>query len=114
QTVHDQGGQSLALHVLRDDQQLLAGLDDLLQDGQDVSDDGDLLVGNQDIGIVQVGLHLLHVGGHVGGDIAPVKLHALHDLGIGVGGLGLLNGDDAVGRDLLHGVGDQLADLLVA
>ncbi|CAN3968879.1 putative HTH-type transcriptional regulator yybR, partial [Dysosmobacter welbionis] len=56
----------------------------------------------------------LHVGGHVGGDIAPVKLHALHDLGIGVGGLGLLNGDDAVGRDLLHGVGDQLADLLVA
>ena len=40
QTVHDQGGQGLALHVLRDDQQLLAGLDDLLQNGQNVGDHG--------------------------------------------------------------------------
>ena len=32
----------------------------------------------------------------------------------GLGGLGLLDGDDAVGADLLHGLGDQLADELVA
>ena len=34
QTVDDQGGQSLALNVLSDDDQLLAGLNDLLEDGQ--------------------------------------------------------------------------------
>ena len=34
--VDDQGVQSLALNVLSDDDQLLAGLDQLLQNGQDV------------------------------------------------------------------------------
>ena len=82
--------------------------------GRMSGDDGDLLVGDQDIGVVNDGLHLLGIGDHVGGDIAAVELHAFHDLAVGLSGLGLLNGDDAVGGDLLHGVGDQLADLLVA
>ena len=114
QTVDDQGVQSLALNILSDDDQLLAGLDQLLQDGQDVGDDGDLLIGDEDIGVVNDGLHLLGIGDHIGGDIAPVELHAFHDLAVGLSGLGLLNGDDAVGGNLLHGIGDQLADLLVA
>ena len=33
---------------------------------------------------------------------------------VGLGGLGLLDGDDAVVANLLHGLGDQLADGLVA
>ena len=41
-------------------------------------------------------------------------IHIFDDLGIGLGGLGLLDGDHAVGADLLHGLGDQLADELVA
>ena len=44
QLVDDQGGQGLALHVLSDDQQLLAHLDDLLQQGQQILNVGDLLV----------------------------------------------------------------------
>ena len=75
---------------------------------------GDLLIGDEDIGVVHDGLHLLGIGDHVGGDIAAVELHALDNLGVGLGGLGLLNGDHAVGGDLLHGLGDQLADVLVA
>ena len=52
QLVDDQSGQSLALHVLGDDHQSCTGLNDLLQQGQDLLDIGNLLVGNQDIGIV--------------------------------------------------------------
>src|SRR5690606_16078836 len=37
--------------------------------------------------------------------------HALDDVELGVEGLRLLDGDDAVAADLVHGVGDQLADL---
>ncbi len=105
---------SLALHVLGDDEQLLTGLDQLLQQRQNVGDHGDLLVGDEDIRIVDEGFHLVGVGDHIGGDVAPVELHALHHLGIGLGGLGLLDGDDAIGGDLLHGLGDELADEGVA
>ena len=42
--------------------------------------------------------------------IAAVELHALDDLERGLGGLRLLDGDDALAADLLHGVGDEFAD----
>ena len=114
QTVDQQGGQGVALDVLSDNDHLLAGLHDLFQNRQDLLNGGDLLVGDQDIGIVNDGFHLVGVGDHVGGDIAAVELHAFHDVQTGFGGLGFLNGDDAGGGDLLHGLGDQLADFLVA
>jgi hypothetical protein len=41
-------------------------------------------------------------------------MHAFDYLAVGLGGLALLDGDDAVGADLLHGLGNQLADDLVA
>ena len=68
---------------------------------------------DQDDGVVQDGFHLLGVGDHVGGHVAPVELHAFHDLGVGLSGLGLLDGDDAVVGDLFHGLGDELSDGLV-
>ena len=114
QTVDEQGGQGVALDVLGDDDELLSALDDLLQNGQDVLDGRDLLVGDEDVGIVDDGLHLIGIGDHVGRDIAAVELHALDDLQTGFRGLGFFNRDDARCGDLLHRLGDQLADLLVA
>ncbi len=51
--VHHQGGQRFAIDVFGDDQQRTAGLGDLLEHGQQVADVGDLLVVQQDEGIVQ-------------------------------------------------------------
>ena len=114
QTVDDQVGQGIALYIFSNDQQLTAGLDDLLQQRNDVLEDADLLVGNQDGAIVVDGLHLLGVGDHVGGHVAAVELHTFDDLGVGLGsGLILFDGDNAIGSDLLHCVSDQLADLSV-
>ena len=114
QLVEHDGGQGLALDVLGDDQELAAGLDDLLEQGQDILDVGDLLVGDEDERVVDDGLHLVGIGDHVGGEVAAVKLHALDHIAVGLGGLALLDGDDAVLADLLHGLGDQGADQLVA
>ena len=111
QLVHHQGGQRLAVHVLGDDHQVLADLEHLLQHRQDVGDGGDLLVGDQDVGIVEDGFHPLGVGDEVGGDVAAVELHALDVLGLEAQALGLLDGDDAVLADLVHHLGDQVADL---
>src|SRR5213078_1698704 len=49
----------------------------------------------------------------VGRKVAAVELHAFHDFEGGLHGLGFLDGDDAVFAHLLHGLGDDAADLLV-
>ena len=48
-------GQGVAVHILGDDDQLLAVLDDLLEQRQDLLNGGDLLIGDQDVGIVDDG-----------------------------------------------------------
>ena len=57
--------------------------------------DGDLLVGVID---------------EVGGQVAAVELHALDHVQLVVQALAVLDGDDAFLADLLHRVGDDLAD----
>ena len=114
QLVDDQSGQGFAFDILSDDQQSCAHLDDLLQQGQDVLNGGDLLVRDQDERIFQIGFHLVHISCHVGGDIASVELHAFNQVQLGQHGLALFDGDDAVLGDLLHSVRYHLADLCVA
>ena len=70
----------------------------------------ELLFVDEDVGILQLDAHLLGIGDEVGGEIAAVELHAFDDLELGLGGLGLLDRDDALVADLLHRLGDHLAD----
>ncbi len=74
----------------------------LLEHRQDVGDGGDLLVGDQDVGLLDLGFHLVGVGDEVGRDVAAVELHAFDVLDLGLDALRLFDGDDAVLADLLH------------
>ena len=112
--VDDQRGQRLALDVLGDDQQRLAGLHHASRIGSSRLQRGDLLLVDQDVGVLQLGDHLLGVGDEVGREVAAVELHALDDVELGLGGLGLLDRDHAFLADLLHRLGDHVADRLVA
>src|SRR6266849_78785 len=112
--VDDQGGLRLALDVLGDDQQRLAALYHLLEDGQQIRDGRDLLVGDQDVGILEDRFHPRGIGDHVGRDVALVELHPVDELELVLDPAGFLDGDDAVFPDLLHRVGDHVADLRVA
>jgi hypothetical protein len=103
-------GQGLAVDVLGDDHERLAGLDDLLQDGQQVLECGDLGVDDQHVRIVENGLHPLGVGDEVGRDVALVEPHALGELELEAEGVGLVDGDDTFLADLVHRLGDDLAD----
>ena len=109
--VDHQGGQGLALDVLGDDQQRLAALHDLLEHRQQVAHGGDLGADQEDVGVLEGGLHALGVGHEVGRDVALVEAHALDEVHVHAEGLGLLDGDDAVAADLVDGLGDHLADL---
>ena len=111
QLVDDQRRQGLALDFLGDDQDRLAGVEDLLQDRHQVLVAGDLLLVDEDVGVFQLALHLLRVGDEVRRQVAAVELHALDELVGRLQGLAFLDGDDAVLADLVHGLGDDPADL---
>ena len=111
--VDDQRGEGLAVDVLADDQRGLALLDRLLERREHVRDAGDLLVGDEDERVVEDRLHPIGVGHEVGRDVAAVELHALGVFLLEAEALALLDGDDAVLADLVHHLGDDLADFRV-
>ena len=73
----------------------------------------DLLFVDQDVGVFEDDFHPLLVGDEVGAQVAAVELHALDDVDGRLEALAFLDGDHAVGADLLEGVGQLLADRLV-
>ena len=105
--VDHERGQGLALDVLGDDQQRLAGLHELLEHRQQVLHARDLLADEQDVGVLEDGLHPLRVGDEVRRDVALVELHPLDELELDAERLALLDGDDAVLADLLERLGDR-------
>ncbi len=113
QLVDDQCRQRLAVYILGDDDKVLRDLQYLLKDRQDLLDAADLLVGDQDVGIVKLCFLPLDIGHHVARDVATVELHAFGVLFLEGHALRLFDGDDAILADLLHHLGDQLTDLTV-
>src|SRR5439155_9514509 len=110
QLVDHECGQRFAFDFLRDHQQRLAATRDLLEQWEQVLHVADLLLVDQDVRIFEHALHALGVADEIGRQIAAVELHAVHGLQLGGHGLGFLNRDDTVLADLLHGLGDNVAD----
>ncbi len=111
--VDHKGGQGLALDLLGDDEERLAALGDGLQQREQVVERADLLLVDEDVGVLEDGLHGLGVGHEIRREVALVELHALDDFEGRLDRLGLLDRDRAVLADLVHGVGDDVADRLV-
>src|SRR6267378_2033570 len=111
--IHHEGGKRFAFDVLSDDQEGLAHLGGLLEQREQVLHGADFLFVNEDAHVLEHAFHALRVGDEVGGEIAAVKLHAFDYFEGGLHCLGFLDGDDAILADLLHGLGDDAADLLV-
>ena len=88
-------------------------MDDFFKDREEILHIADFLVVNQDVRIVIDSLHFVSVGHEIGGDVAPVELHAFHHLDFRCGAFGLLDGDDALFFDLLHRFGDNCTDRVV-
>ena len=106
-------GQRLALDVLGDDQQRLAALHHRFEQRQHRLEAGQLLLVQEDVRVLELGDHLLGIGDEIRREIAAVELHALDDVELGLQALRLLDRDHALVADLLHRLGDHLADLAV-
>ena len=108
--VHDEGRERLTLDLLRDHEQRLALPRHLLEQRQHVLHAADLLLVEQHDGVLDHHLHALRIGDEVGREIAAVELHALDHVEDGLHALGFLDGDHALLADLLHRLGEHLAD----
>jgi hypothetical protein len=114
QLVDDQGRQGLAVDVLGQDQERAARLGHLLEERQELLHVRDLLLVSQHEAVIQDRLHALRVGHEVRRQVAAVELHALDHVELGVERLRLLDGDHALLADLVHRLGDHVADRGVA
>ena len=108
--VHHEGGKGFALHVLGDDEHLLARLDDLVHHREEVLDRGDLRVDDQDVGVFEDRFLTLGVSHHVAREVALVKAHSFGELQGGAEGVGLFNSHHTFLTDLVNGFGDQVTD----
>src|ERR1700730_13396746 len=113
QAVDDESGQRLPFDVFRDNHQRLATLHHGFQQGKQFIQLRQLLFIDEDVGIFHFNAHLVGVGDEVGRDVAAVELHAFDDLEFGLERFRFFDRDDAFVADLLHGVGEELADFRV-
>ena len=65
---------------------------------------------DQDIDVFVDALHAVWIGDKIGREVAPVKLHALNDIERGLQALSLFDGNHALFANLVHRLGDDLAD----
>ncbi len=114
QLVDNQGRKSLAVDIVGDDEQLTSHFDNGVKKRKKILNIGNLLVRDENQRIFHVCFHLLGIGCHVCADIAAVKLHAFDQFKLVLHGLGFLDGNNTVLRNLLHCVGNHLADFLAA
>ena len=112
--VDHEGCECFAIDVFRDDEQLLAGLDDLVHDGQQVLDVGNLAVHDEDVRVLEYCFLTLWVSHEVCGEVTLVEAHTFGELELGAESVGLLNGDHTFLTDLVDSFSDQCADLGVS
>src|SRR3954471_12698020 len=113
QLVDDQRRERLTFDVFRDDEQRAAEARHLLEHRQEILHRADLLFVDQDDRVLEHHFHALGIGDEVGRQVAAVELHAFDDLERGLERARFLDRDHAVLADLVHRVGDDLADRLV-
>src|SRR5439155_20435142 len=108
--VDHQGRQGLAFYLLGNDQDRLAGVQHLFQDGHEVLVRGNFLLVNEDIRVFQLALHLLRVGDEVRRQVAAVELHSFDEVVRGLEGFAFLDRDDAVLADAIHRFSNDATD----
>lgn len=108
------GSYRLAVDVLGDDDEWATSLGGNFEGGKDVLESRDVLIGEEDGGLLKVDLLRLDFGDEVGGDISSVESHTLNNLDFIVNHPSLLDRDETLFSDLLHSRGDELTDVGVA
>src|SRR6185312_2258164 len=80
QLVDDQRRQRLTLDLFGDDDERTSALHDRFEDREKVLQRAELLLVDEDVGLIELRHHLVGIGDEVGRDVAAVELHAFDDV----------------------------------
>src|SRR5262249_9405667 len=108
--VDDQRRQRFTLDFLGNDDERLTGARDGFQDRQEILHVADLLLMDQQVGVLEHRFHFVRVGDEVRRGVAAVELHTFDDFQRRLQALGFLDGDDTFFTDLVHRLGYDFAD----
>ena len=111
--IDHESGERFAFDIVGDDDESQTALDDLLEQRKYLLKVADLLVGDEDNGVLDDRFHFVGVGSHIRARITAVELHAFDYGQFGVHGFTFVYGDNAIFADLFHSFGNELADVLV-
>src|SRR4051812_5894015 len=112
--VHDERRQGFAFDVFGDHEQRATGFRDPFQDRQHFADVRDLLVDEQDVRLVELDSLAGLLVDEVRREIAAVELHAFDGVELVLEARTFFDRDHAFLADLVHRIGNGLADRLIA
>ena len=108
-----QSAECFALNILSNDQKFGAGLYHLLQQWKNLLNIGNLLICNENIWILKICFHFIHICSHVSGEITAVKLHTFYQIKLCLHGLGFFDGNNSIIGNLLHRICHHLSNLII-
>ena len=111
--VENEGGKGLTVDILSNDKKLTLVLGSVLEELENGLNAADLLVAEEDEGVLELGLRGLGVGGEVRRDVTAVPLDTLDVLNFGLESLTILSGDRGLVAELLEDSGKNTTDVLV-
>ena len=113
--VDDEDGEDFSIDVVGDDEEGTGGLLGVLEHLDEVLQVGvlELVLHDEDDGLIELAGLLLVVGHEVGGSVTSVESQTFDVLDFVVDGLAVLHVDGSVGAHLVHDGGDQVSDFLV-
>jgi len=114
QLVQNQCRQRFAVNIFcQNDQFALANLDQFFEDREQILSAADLLVVDQDIGLIDDCLHAFLIGDEIRADIATIELHTFDIFGFKFETATIFDRDDAVFTDFVHHIGDQVTNFAI-
>jgi len=105
--VDNEGGESLRLNILSNDEEGLLGLHAALEEGEELLDGADLLVKEEKGSILEDTLLGLGVSDEVGGNESTVPLESLNVLNFSLKRFAFRDGDGSVSSESLENAGNE-------
>mmetsp|Transcript_4526 Transcript_4526/g.7578 ORF Transcript_4526/g.7578 Transcript_4526/m.7578 type:complete len:325 (-) Transcript_4526:123-1097(-) len=111
--VHDKGSQCFGLHVFRNNQERSLALDNRFQNGNQLCEAAHLLFNQENMRVLEFNFLSLGVSDKVRTDESSFKSHTLDNFQFVLHSLSILNGNDTLLSDTLHGVGNKVTNFYI-
>ncbi len=111
--VYHQRGERLTLNIFSNHQKRTTGFCGSLQNGEHISDVGNLLIIDKDEWVLKISLHRILLINEVRRQVTSIELHALYDVKLVIQALAFFNRNHAFLAHFFHRLGDDVTHRLI-